>query len=77
MTVPLSLGGTATRNADYRLPGNSIVVPAGARFAIVPVTVINERKREPREALTLTMGKPVNATKGAITVFELAIRKSD
>ncbi|MGQ0619354.1 MAG: Calx-beta domain-containing protein [Panacagrimonas sp.] len=77
VTVPVRLGGTATRNADYRLPGTSVVIPAGARFANVPVTVINDRVREPRETLTLTMGTPVNANQGASRVFELAIRRSD
>lgn len=77
VTVPLTFAGTATLNADYKIPGSSLVIPAGAISANFNVKVINDKAKEPRETLTLSMGAPVNAKKGAITGYELAIKKSD
>ncbi len=53
-TVSYTVGGTATRGADFATPG-TVSVPAGAAFVDIPVTIIGDSAAEPDETVVLTL----------------------
>jgi hypothetical protein len=69
LTVPYSVGGTATPGSDYlTLPG-TVTIAAGAFSALVPVIPLQDTVQEAAETVTLTLtpdaayavGVPANA----------------
>ncbi|MGQ0622715.1 MAG: Calx-beta domain-containing protein [Panacagrimonas sp.] len=77
ITVPVTFGGTARRPADFTRSTNSLSIPAGSSGADLRVTIINDTVSEPTETVILTMGTPVNATKGPIVTHTLSIDDND
>jgi hypothetical protein len=66
ITVPISLGGTAS-SVDYNIASGDIpvVFPAGTTTKDIRVIVSADRTQEPNDTITLTIGNPTNATKAA------------
>ena len=63
VTVPYTLGGTATATADYTAPNPlSVTIAAGTRSASIDVPVKGDTLDEPNETVTVTLGAPTNAT---------------
>lgn len=55
LTVPFSVSGTATAGADYSGLGTSVVIPDGASFTDLTVSVIDDFVVEPVETVTLVL----------------------
>ncbi|UCH59060.1 MAG: pilus assembly protein [Anaerolineales bacterium] len=66
VTVPYTVGGTATSGADYTItPTNTVTIPAGTTDATITIQVINDTVLgEGNETVEITMGTPLNATRG-------------
>src|SRR5205085_1152502 len=62
VNVPLTVGGTASENSDYRLVNHSFIIPAGSASGSAVIEVINDQLEEPDETVILTLGTPTNAT---------------
>lgn len=80
VTVPFSLGGTATQGAgaDYTIsPTNTVIIPAGSTTANISITVIDDSDDEPDETVVVSMGMPVNATTGSPNVHTATILDND
>ncbi|MFO1222630.1 MAG: Calx-beta domain-containing protein [Burkholderiaceae bacterium] len=73
VTVPFTVGGTATNPADYTISASPLTIAAGNTTATVTVTVVADGVAEPNETVVVTMGTPTNATLGATTVHTLTI----
>lgn len=58
LTVSFTLGGSAGEGTDYSIAGappRTVVIPAGAASAVVPLTVLADDLEEPDETVTLTL----------------------
>jgi hypothetical protein len=55
LTIPYSIGGTATNGSDYVTLSGSAVIPAGSNTAIINVTPIDDTASEPLETVKLTI----------------------
>jgi hypothetical protein len=73
VTLPFTLGGTATTPADYTITATPLTIPAGSTTGTVTVTVVADAVAEPDETVIVTLGAPTNATLGATTVHTLTI----
>ncbi|MCY3786422.1 MAG: hypothetical protein OXG47_06825 [bacterium] len=63
VTVPYTLGGTATAGTDYATPNpRSLTIDAGSASADIEIEVIGDELHEPDETVTVTLGAPTNAT---------------
>jgi hypothetical protein len=56
-----TVDGTATAPEDYTATTGQVTIPAGQRFATVPVTVIGDAKPEAAEVLGVRISDPVGA----------------
>ncbi|HSF79593.1 MAG TPA: Calx-beta domain-containing protein [Anaerolineales bacterium] len=67
VTVPFSLGGSASLGADYNItPASTVVIPAGNTEATIAIQVIyDDVLGEGNETVEVTIGTPVNATRGS------------
>ncbi len=78
ITVPFDVSGTATENEDYTISTNSsnpheAFIPAGSLDSVIAVTLIQDGIPEEDETIILTMGTPVNATRGVPYVHTITI----
>jgi Flp pilus assembly protein TadG len=65
VTVPFSVGGTATRGDDYTIDSTPLVIPAGELTAATEIHVIEDSDdEEPDETIVLTILVPTNAIRG-------------
>lgn len=58
LTVSFTVAGTAEAGTDYSIPGlppRTVVIPAGAASAVLPLTVRPDDLEEPDEPVTLTL----------------------
>ena len=62
ITVNFSVGGTATAGADYVSLGGSVLIPAGASSASIPVDVLNDQVIELAESVVMTLTGTNNAS---------------
>ena len=63
VTVPYTLGGTATASTDYTAPNpRSVTIAAGQTQADVTIPVTGDEVDEANETITVTLGTPTNAT---------------
>jgi hypothetical protein len=75
LTVPFSLGGTATPDTDYITPETTVSFADGEASATVSITLVNDLLLEPDETVTFTIlpgndhipGTPASAT---ITIID-------
>ncbi|MFH1874883.1 MAG: Calx-beta domain-containing protein [Pseudomonadota bacterium] len=79
VSVPYTLGGTATQGAgaDYTITASPIIITAGQLNNTITITVNDDSMYEPAETVIVTMGSPTNAEKGATTVHTATINASD
>ncbi len=73
VTVPFTVGGTATNPADYTITASPLVIAAGSTTATITVTVVADGVAEPDETVIVTLGTPTNAVLGATTSHTLTI----
>jgi hypothetical protein len=77
VTVPFSVGGTATRVSDYTITFSPVVIPAGGARVDIVITLVDDTLDEYDETVEVTMGTPINATKGTPSVHTATILDSD
>ena len=77
VTVPYTVGGSATLVDDFSLAPNPIVIDIGQSSADVTITIVNDTAVEGGETIVLTLGTPINADPGTITVHTATIVDDD
>jgi Flp pilus assembly protein TadG len=75
VTVPYSVGGTATRgeDADYTVPIGPVVIPAGETTMSIVVSVKLDIVDDAGETVVLSLGTPTNAGLGSPSVHTVTI----
>jgi YD repeat-containing protein len=63
VTVPYTIGGTATNPADHNAGSGSVVLSPGQTSAPITFTVVGDGLDEANETVVLTMGTPTNASR--------------
>src|SRR5262249_50254584 len=63
LTVHYSISGTATNGVDYALIPNSITIPAGQRYALIPIIPLRDQDSadRPYDTIVLTLNLPDTA----------------
>jgi|GEM_PF-1114082 len=56
LSVPYTVGGTATSGSDFKPLSGTLVVPAGKTIANIPVEILTDNKIEGDETIVLTLG---------------------
>lgn len=77
VTVPFTLGGTATNGTDYTISSSPLTIPAGSTSASIQVTIIDDALVDGNETVIVTLGSPTNATLGSPTAETLTITDND
>jgi hypothetical protein len=77
VTVPFTVGGTASNPADYTITASPIVIPAGSIVADAVISVVNDPNDEPDQTVIVTMGAPSHATTGGFTTQTVTIVDED
>jgi hypothetical protein len=62
VTVPFSIGGTATQGDDYTINSSPVIIPAGSSFVDITVVPVDDPYDEDDETVIITMETPTNAT---------------
>ncbi|MEO8134515.1 MAG: Calx-beta domain-containing protein, partial [Betaproteobacteria bacterium] len=65
LTVNLSITGTATNGTDYTTIASTVIIPAAATTAVIPVTVIDDALFEGNETVIVTVAASASYTVGA------------
>ncbi len=74
ITVPLTLGGTATIGADYTASSSiSVALASGDTSALVTITPVADAVAEDNESVTLTLGAGAGYTLGSLTSATITI----
>ena len=76
ITVAYTVGGSATRGADFTAAG-SVSAAAGAAFVDIPVTVIDDSSQEPDETVILTLTGGAGYQVGPRSTHTLTITDQD
>lgn len=77
VSVPFAITGTAASDADYSISASPITIAAGATSGTATIRITDDSLIEGKETVILTMGTPINATKGAITEHTATITDDD
>src|SRR5262249_4725282 len=77
ITVPFTVGGTATNPADYTITASPITISPGGTTGTITITVVDDATPESSETVIVTIGTPTNATQGATTVHTPTITDND
>jgi hypothetical protein len=77
VSIPFTVGGTATAGTDYAITSGPIVIPAGGSSKDIVITVINDGIDEDDETVVVTMGVPANAVKGTPNTHTATIVDND
>ena len=77
VTVPFTIGGTATTSSDFTASASPVTIAEGQTTGTVTITVVNDTNDEPDETVVLNMGTPTNATRGTRTVHTVTIQDND
>ncbi len=75
--VTVTFGGTAADPDDYSPDTTTITIPAGMANADLTLTVVDDAIDESDETVVITMGTPVNAVLGYMTVHTATIEDND
>lgn len=71
-----TIADTATAGSDYDANTGTLLIPAGTREAIIPVTIFGDTENESDEVLTVVLSNQVNATL-ANKAAEIVIQNDD
>jgi len=78
ITIPFTIGGTATLGEDYTLSAsNSITIFAGSTSGSIDVSLITGGSMEPDETIILTLGDIVGGIRGRFDQTTDVIRNGD
>lgn len=64
ISVPFTVGGTATLGEDYTIDASPLAIPSGKLLSVITITPISDEIAEGRESVELTLGEPTNANLG-------------
>ena len=74
VSVPFTLGGTATAGADYSgVTASPLIIPAGQTTATITGTLLDDGAPDAGKTLTFTLGPPTGAALGSSSVNTLTI----
>jgi hypothetical protein len=77
VTVPYTVGGTASNGVDHSLAAGTITIPAGNLRKSKIFNIFDDNNDEPNETIIVSMGIPTNADTGQITVHTITITDND
>ena len=79
ITVPFTVGGTATEGAgnDYTITSSPATIAAGDTSADITITVNDDGSQEGDETVVVTLGTPTNASKATPDVHTATITDDD
>ena len=77
VTIPFTVGGTATDPDDYTITASPLTIAAGDTTATITITINDDAIHENDETVVITMGDPTNATKGPFTAHTATIRDDE
>ncbi len=78
VTVPFTVGGTATGNGeDHNLSNGTITIPADTLSASKTFSITEDEVEESDETVIITMGTPTNALKGTPSTHTITIQNDD
>jgi hypothetical protein len=81
VSVPYTVAGTATSNADFILVNGILTVPAGATQASISIPLIDDAVDEVDETIVLSLGEPIgellSATLGEAQVHAITLVDDD
>jgi outer membrane protein OmpA-like peptidoglycan-associated protein/IMP cyclohydrolase len=77
VTVPFSIGGSAGNTIDYTITVSPSVISAGTNSTDITISIIDDAIAEGNEDVVVTMGVPINANPGAITMHTGTILDDD
>ncbi len=79
VSVPYSIGGTATQGAggDYTISASPAIITAGNLSTNITISVNDDGDQEASEGIVITMGSPSNAVKGSPDVHSATIIDND
>ncbi len=79
VSVPFTLGGTATEGAseDYTITPSPVAIPAGQLSTAITISVINDNLYESNEDVVVTIGTPTNAVRGTAYIHTATIDNDD
>src|SRR5262249_26684838 len=77
VTVPFTVGGSATPGADYSLPAGTIVIQAGSLTGAASLHIVDDAQQEADETVVVTLGSPSGATLGSTPVQTITIADND
>jgi hypothetical protein len=76
VTIPFTVSGTAI-GADRTISASPITIAAGATSSTATIRITEDSLIEGKETVILTMGTPINATKGTLTAHAAVITDDD
>lgn len=77
LTVNYLIGGTATNGSDYNSLSGSVIIPAGASFATITMTPIDDTAVESNETVVLTLSANAAYQLGSTTSATATIVSDD
>ena len=77
VTVPLTVGGSASEGDDFTLSTTSVVIDAGDISATVSITVRNDDQEEQNETIIVTLDDPTGANLGTAIVHTATVEDDD
>ncbi len=77
ISLPFTIGGTATQGSDLLVPASPLVIPAGSTSGALSFTLLGDTLHEGDETLTITLGPPSFAGLGAPASLSLTIGDDD
>lgn len=76
ISLPFSLGGTASASSDYSISPSPLNIPAGASEAFIHIDIVNDGLAEGDQTVILTLGDPSTGGIGTNSQFTLTITEN-
>ncbi|TWU35268.1 Calx-beta domain protein [Novipirellula aureliae] len=77
ITVPYTIGGTASSGSDYTISASPLTFEPGTTSANIVINVVDDEFVENDETVSIALGLPSGATLGAISTETITIRNND
>ena len=77
LTVPFTVGGTASDPADYSITASPVTIAVGQSTAEIAITVVDDADEEDSETVIVTIGTPTNATVGTVDEHTVTITDNE
>jgi hypothetical protein len=77
VTIPFTVGGTATEGVDFNITPSPVTLPAGQDTVGLQIVINDDTDVEGDETIVITLGTPTGADLGATTVHTVTITDDD